>query len=213
MWIFVLSGVLLVVAGFNWWVGTWNCFLNLVNFYLAAMVASSFFEPLADWFESLNPSYTYVVDFVAVWALFAATFIGLRIVTDILTRYQLRMNQWLDYGLRTLLSGLLAYSFVSFMFFTWHVAPLPPHELRSDPQNSHIGIGPENMWLALIEYASRGSLSESKKTLFLADYEYVGPGDDAELNARIFYPTTNFVTKYARRRQDLSQFQTLRVKR
>lgn len=225
MWLWVFLGVFAVVAGFNWWVGAWNSMLNLINFYLAALVASSFFEPLADRLEAFNPTYTYVVDFVAVWALFAVMFAGLRITTDLLTKYQLRMNVWADYGVRTFLSIAVAFSFVCFMFFTLHVAPLPPDvfdpatpkelgDVRAGNRpNKLMGFGPDEIWMSLVKSSSRGSLAESKRGLFLEDYKLEDHPDDVKLQARVFDPQANFRLNYAIRRANLSKSETLRVKR
>ena len=75
--------ILLIVVGMTWWVGSWNIILTMTNFFIAALVASSFFEPLADTIEAFNPSITYIADFIAIWVLFVVTGILLRVATDL----------------------------------------------------------------------------------------------------------------------------------
>ena len=108
MMIWVLILIFLVVVGMNWWVGTWNTMINLINFFISALVASSFFEPLATLIESFAGTYALLVDFVAIWILFVVTFGILRGTTDFLTNYQLQMNLWVDYSIRAVLSIWLA---------------------------------------------------------------------------------------------------------
>ena len=53
---------------------------------LAMMLAFNYFEPLAAMLDGMEPSYTYLWDFLALWGLFAISFGLLRVVTDMLSR-------------------------------------------------------------------------------------------------------------------------------
>ena len=155
-----------LIVGMTWWLGSWNIFINLINFFIAALVASSFFESLAGMLESFDTTYRYFIDFVAIWLLFFITFGLLRLVTDFLTVYQMQMNFWVELPLRTILSLWLAGGFICFTFFTLHLAPLPPENYSSSPQTKLFGFGPDRMWAAFIQSRSRGALSESKMACF-----------------------------------------------
>ena len=147
IWFFIL--IVVVVIGATWVFGSWNIMINLVNFFIASLVASSYFELLAEKIESFNSSFTYLVDFIAIWLLFVVTFILLRLATDFLTKYQLRMNIWAEYAFRTVLSLWLAISFSYFVFFTFHLAPLPTSNFVTNPQQKMFGFGPDQQ-LSLI---------------------------------------------------------------
>lgn len=185
--------------------------LNLINFFIASMVASSFFEPMADLLESFNSTFTYVVDYIAIWLLFVLTFIALRLATDFLTKYQLRMNIWAEYGLRTVLSLWLAGGFVCFTFFTFHLAPFPISKFVDSPTEQLFGFGPDQKWMAFVQSRSRGALASGKNAAFLPEYDLVGHPDDAKLESRVFDPNAEFGTKYLDRRIKLSESKTLRV--
>lgn len=200
-----------LIVGMTWWLGSWNIFINLINFFIAALVASSFFESLAGMLESFDTTYRYFIDFVAIWLLFFITFGLLRLVTDFLTVYQMQMNFWVELPLRTILSLWLAGGFICFTFFTLHLAPLPPENYSSSPQTKLFGFGPDRMWAAFIQSRSRGALSESKNGLFLSEYDLDDHPDDVGLNCRVFDPFAQFGEKGVERRQQISQNETLRA--
>lgn len=213
MSILYLILVIAVVVGMTWWLGSWNIFINLVNFYISALVASSFFEPLAGKLESFDSSYEFVIDFVAIWLLFVVTFIALRICTDFLTQYRLRMNFWAEMGFRTVLSLWLAIGFACFAFFTLHLSPLPPDEFQPQPNQKLFGFGPDLMWMGFVQSRSRGALAESKSAALLPDYFYEDHPDDVDLDSRVFDPYATFGDRGRVRRQLISENETLRVAR
>ena len=211
MSILYLFLIIAVVVGAQWWFSSWNIFLNLINFFISALVASSFFEPLADKLESFDSSFTYIVDFIAIWLLFVATFVAMRLGTDMLSKYQLRMNVWAEFGLRTVLACWLAGGFVCFTFFTFHLAPFPPGEFIGSPKSVLFGFAPDRKWMAFVQSRSRGALSESKNASFLPEYDLPDHPEDIELAARVFDPHAEFAKKYIQRRATLSKSKTLRV--
>ena len=211
MSILYLCLIAVVIVAMTWWLGSWNILINLINFFIAALVASSFFEPLANLLQSFDPTYRFVVDFVAIWLLFFITFGLLRVFTDFLTIYQLQMNFWVELPLRTVLSLWLAGGFICFTFFTLHLAPLPPENYPYSPQTKLFGFGPDRMWAAFIQSRSRGALSESKNAAFLPEYDLDDHPDDAGLDCRVFDPFAQFGEKGVERRQKVSENETLRA--
>ncbi len=187
--------------------------LNLTNFFIAALVASNFFEPLADKLESFNPTYTYMVDFIAIWLLFVLTCGALRTATDFLTKYQLRMNIWAEYATRSVLSIWLGLAFCFFAFFTMHVSPLPTDQFVSSPKANLFGFAPDRKWMAFVQSRSRGALAAHKDAAFLPPYDLPVHPDDEGLEARVFDPNAEFAATYLQRRVNLSKSKTLRVAR
>ena len=211
MLIWVLILIFLIVVGMNWWVGTWNTMINLINFFIAALVASSFYEPLASLVESFVGTYALVVDFVAIWILFVVAFGILRVATDFLTNYQLQLNRWVDYSIRAVLTIWLAGGFICFTFFTLHLAPLPPNQYDVPSSGKLFGFGPDRMWMAFIQSRSRGALAEAKNAAFLPEYDLQDHPDDAKLDSRVFDPYSRFTLKSAVRRSIVSENESLRV--
>ena len=211
--IYVPIILLIVVIAMTWWLGSWNILLTLSNFFIAALVASAYFEPLADRLEASQPSFTYLCDFIAIWLLFLVVFVTLRMTTDFLTKYQLRMPIFVELPLRTILSVWLACSFVCFTYFTLHLAPLQNKHFTASPTKKLHGVGPDQMWMAFIQSRSRGPLAAPKKGLFLSEYDLVDHPDDADLNSRVFDPHAQFASTYLKRRAELSKSRTLRVRK
>lgn len=205
--------VFLIIVGMTWWLGSWNIIINLINFFIAALVASSFYENLAARLVAFNSTYEYLVDFIALWVLFAVTFILLRLATDLLSRYQLKMNIWAEYATRSILSVWLAVAFICFASFTLHTAPIPPDRFDRNPNQGMFGFGPDRMWMAFVQSRSRRALSESRQASFLPDYQLPEHPDDARLGARVFDPFSSFSERWTARRLELSQNSTLRVAR
>ena len=200
-----------LIIGINWWFGSWNIMINLINFYIAALVASNYFEVAADQIESANTTFTYMADFVALWGIFFLTFIILRSATDLLSRYKLQLPMWLEYTLRGVLGFWLATGFFFFSMFSLHLAPLPPTAFQTNVQDSTLGFGPDRMWMAFIQSRSRGALAESKNAMFVGQYDLQDHPDDTELNSRVFDPYGQFISRYHSRRENLSQLTALRV--
>lgn len=209
IWFLIL--IIAIVTGATWFFGSWNIMINLINFFIASLVASSYFELVAGQIESINSSYTYLADFVAIWLLFVVTFVFLRLGTDFMSKYQMRMNIWAEYGLRTVLSLWLAISFSYFAFFTFHLAPFAPSDFVSNPQEKLFGFAPDQQWMAFVQSRSRGALAASKNALFMPEYDLIPHPDDVELDCRVFDPHAAFAAKYLKRRISLSESTTLRV--
>ena len=152
-----------------------------------------------------------MVDFVGIWILFAASFVSLRIATDMFSKYQLRMNIWAEYVLRTVLSLWLAGGFACFACFTLHLAPFPTDAFIDNPKSNLFGFAPDRKWMAFVQSRSRGALAESKTGFFLPEYDLDDHPEDVELGARVFDPHAEFAQTYIDRRANLSRSKTLRV--
>lgn len=202
-----------MIIGISWWFGSWNIMINLINFYISALVASNYYEAAADQLESFNNTFTYVADFVALWGIFFVSFLVLRSITDMLSRYKMQLPNWLEYILRGVLGFWLAAGFFCFSMFSLHLAPLPPNVFQANVQDSTFGFGPDRMWLAFVQSRSRGALAESKNAMFVGEYDLQDHPDDVDLNSRVFDPHAQFIPTYHSRRQNLSEVTALRVKK
>ncbi|HMP79545.1 MAG TPA: hypothetical protein PKD54_08845 [Pirellulaceae bacterium] len=209
MWFGVAFLILLLVVGSTWWMGLWSNFLNLVNFFLAALCASAFYENVAWTIEQNAPAYTYLADFLAVWLTFFVVFVFLRVVTDVISRLRLKFDPITEYFGRSLLSLWLALSFIAFTFFTLHLAPLPPDSFQTTPDQRMIGVGPDRLWLGFIQSRSRGALSAYKTSDLFDDYDLLSHPDDLELDARVFDPQGKFIFEHRARRVRIANKEVL----
>jgi hypothetical protein len=207
----IFLGLSMVVAA-TWLVGLWNNVITWFNLVLSGLVATSFFEPLAMQVNNGAPESSYLVDFVAVWALFIGTFIILRIATEVLSQHRLLFDPWTENIGRSVMAVAIAGTLFSFASFTLHLAPLPAEGIWSDvfqpePGSRSFGIGADRAWMGFVKSASRGSLAESQRSPLLAPYELA-----TETTVREFDPAGELIARYRHRRLILSQQPNLQIR-
>src|SRR4051812_43411502 len=106
----MLLFLLLVLAGTAaavWFQGLWNAVVTLVNLILAGAIASSFFEPVSRMLEGISgdvKTYTYLLDFIVVWLLFAVSFGVLRAITDAISSKPVLFDFPVEVAGRTLMA-------------------------------------------------------------------------------------------------------------
>ena len=197
-----------------WFGGLWSTLLTLVNLLLAAMIATNFYEPAADYLDGIEPTFTYVYDFVCIWLLFLGSFAILRVGTALLSMYRVKFDIYTEMIGRPLVAMCLAGIFISFATFTIHLAPLTvsPFGFQREPDTVNLIIGPDNIWHGYIQYSSRYPMSAAREAWFLPEYDAPESEDDAARNCRVFDSTNIFIYKYHHRRADLSEASSLLIK-
>lgn len=196
---------ILVIAS-TWWFGMWSNFITLINFFIASLVASSFYENLGQELSVSMADYSAVVDFLAIWILFVGVFLLCRTITDILSPRQFKFDIVTEMIGRSVFSIWIACVFVSFTLFTFHMAPFHPDAFQKDVETSTLGIGPDRMWMAFIQSRSRGALSNSRASNFMyREYPESKHPDDAGLDARVFDENAEFIDIWHSNRARLSE--------
>lgn len=215
MELLLLVVMFLLVAASLWFSGFWSSFVSTINMFLAACFATAFFEPLADQIEYASPAtqtYTYMIDFVALWAMFVIAAMFIRAATESFSAVRLRFDPVTEMAGRSVMSVAAGLIFVCFAQFTLVTAPLPE-------SGSHKGsmLAPDRIWMGFTQSRSRGALAEAKDPGYLKPYK-MPPGlaehpDDAGLNARVFDPRGVFEDKYLERKKVFAEQKTQRVSR
>lgn len=212
MLIFIAISMFILIVASTWWFGLWSNLITLVNLLLASMLASICFEPVSLKLLTINSSYRYLYDFIAVWLVFLLAFAVLRGVTDFLSGYRLKFDPITELVGRSVLSIWIAGVFVCFAFFTLQMAPLKPSVYAENVPKSEMGTIPDRLWLSFIQSRSRGALAAPKKTNFLfAGYGLDDHRDDVEIDARVFDPRAEFLPYYSQKRRDIADRTVLRV--
>ncbi len=178
--------------------GMWSNAIRLINVVTAALLAMNFFEPVARWLYDMQPSYTYLWDFLSLWGLFGIFMVIFRELTSALSRVQVRFLKVADRIGSGLLSVWIGWVLVCFTMTTLHTAPLSRNFLFEGFQPEErmvMGLGPDRQWLGFTQKISTGAFSCSE------------PNE--------FDPNAEFMPKYATRRTDLEKHvassDTLRV--
>jgi hypothetical protein len=208
----ILFLIFVICVAALWFQGLWSNAITLLNMLLAMMLAFNYFEPLSDMLEGMEPSFTYLWDFLALWGLFAVSFGLLRVVTGLLSRHRVAFDFWVETVGRSLLAVWIAWLFIGFICATMHTAPLGPHPMGFQPtptSGEFLGLAPGRYWLAFMQSRSRGALSRPESDpARLSRRE-----QDKDLNVRIFDPESKFILKYYQRRVQFEAEPEYRVAR
>ncbi len=133
--------------------GLWSNAISFFNVMTAAMLASNYFETLADWLTKKFPSYTYLLDFLSLWAIFCAVLIVLRLLTDRISRVKVRFKMPVEWAGGIFFALWVGWIMVCFTTFSLHTAPLARNSFGGDFQptptsDMFFGLAPDRQWLA-----------------------------------------------------------------
>ena len=189
--------IIFIVIAMMWQEGLWSNALTFVNVVLAALLATNYYEPAADFFEDNAPSYSYLWDFIAIWLLFSVIYLILRAVTDGISRHRVRFKMPVELAGRIGFAALTAATIIGFFSMSLHTAPLARTAVKGGFQEqpmsgNFLGLAAGRKWLAFVQSRSRGPLSQVDET---------AAGTNG---VREFDPKSEFVLKYGQRRQDLN---------
>jgi hypothetical protein len=188
MFAWLLVVMIFICVALMWTEGMWANALTFVNTVFAALVALNFFEPVAALMEKYLRSYTYVLDFVALWLLFVISLAAFRAITDQTSRHAVRFKMPVEHTGRVVFALLTAWVLVCFTTAAMHTAPLSRSPFRGsfaqEPlANNFFGLAPDRILLSFVQQRSLGALARS--------------------NPRVFDETGDFIVRYGARRQSL----------
>jgi hypothetical protein len=171
----------LAAAGLMWLQGAWSNLITFFNLVFAALLASSFFEPLSTLFEDNRmASFRFLTEFSIIWLLFALLYGLMRMVTDMISKDRIEFPVAVEHSLNGVMSVVNAWVLVCFITMTLHLAPLGATPFRgafSNPtQSSFLGLSPDAMWLGFVRHQS--------KTIMSGDREFNAGGNFRDQHAR-----------------------------
>ncbi len=161
----ILSMILLFCIGFLFAEGMWSNALRFITVVAAALLATNYFEPVADQLDAWMPSYTYCWDFVALWGLFAVFVVLFRAITDQLSKVKVRFPAKIDRVGSVVFSALVGWVMVCFTLATLHTAPLGEKfcfGCFQYDQPMFLGfVSPDREWLSFVNRTCTGALCRS----------------------------------------------------
>ena len=183
-----------IVAAALWTQGLWSCAVTVVNMLVAMLIATNFYEPVCALLEGAGAkSFTYLLDFLILWVLFAVAFGILRAITDSLSQTKVKFVMPVEMAGRSLLAVWCAWLFVCFAAFSLHMAPLnsvSPLGAWSTPQApTFLVTSPDRLWLGFMHSRSQGALA----------------------GGQVFDPEAQFPLKYHDRRDKYAKAAEMRV--
>ena len=176
--------------------GMWSNAIRLINVVTAALLATNFFEPVAQWLDDWQPSYTYVWDFLALWGLFALFTIIFRVLTDQLSQVKVRFLNVADRIGSAFFALWIGWVMVCFTMMTLHAAPLARTFLFGGfkpEERMFMGLAPDQQWLGFVQKESLGAFCRSATP------------EEWEQEKYVFNPRAEFMPKYATRRANLQE--------
>lgn len=189
----VLFAILAIATGMLVLGGFWRALVTFFNVLVAASVATAWYETLANFLERFLADYTYLLDFLSIWLIFAVVVSLLRAATDWLSPNKVefpKLVEWIGGGFT---SFLTAWVLMAFTAASLHTAPVPRDVIQPTPDaRMFLGLAPDRKWLAWVR---NGSLS--------------GPFSRGEKH--VFDEQADFILRYADRRLKLEQSEGLRV--
>ncbi len=179
---FILA-IMVAVVAFMIAEGLWSNFIMFFNVMMAALVAMSYWEPLADKLNQLEGSFTYFWDFLSLWLIFAVTLGILRVLSDRLSNVRVRFFKPVEMAGGIFFALWTAWIVGSFALTSLHTAPLAQHSFGGDFQPKideymFFGLGPDRKWLAFNHSLSEGAYSKSTTNTFDPDADFVLRYDD-----------------------------------
>jgi hypothetical protein len=176
--------VLAATAAGVWFQGLWSAAITIVNMLLAMMIATSFYEPICSAVEKIGAAatYTYLLDFIVLWLLFAISFGILRSISDLLSKNNIKFEVPVEMAGRSVLALFCGWLMVVFVAFSLQMAPLnaesPLGAFATPNAKSFLGFAPDRMWQGFMYSRSR----------------------PAALGGRQFDPNADFALRYHDRR-------------
>ena len=209
MFFLFLLLIFLITAAALWFQGVWNIAITLINLILAMMIATNYFEPVATLIEGLGgASFTYLLDFIVLWVLFAFAFGILRLFSDMLSKKAVKFNLPVEMAGRSILAIWCGYLVVCFTAFSMQMAPLnnvtPMGAFETPTSSSFLGMAPDRQWLGFMQSRSRGALARGNFS------NNIHPSDQG-LNVETFDPHSEIPLRYRQRRESYSKAEGLRV--
>ncbi len=193
----VLTIILFVCVAMLVREGLWSNAVTFFNTVFAGLVATTLFEPLANWLDGMVPRGTYLWDFAALWGIFCITAAILRALTDFVSRVRVRFKKPVEMIGGFFFAFCVAWTMVCFTSMTLHTAPLAPEFLWGafyDKNSDDIFwdvTAPDRQWLGLVQQVSAGALSTT-----------VAAEAGGKVTKKVFDPKGRFIDTYGGRRAD-----------
>ena len=147
----ILLAVFVTVTAALWKEGLWSSLVMLLNVVLAATVATAWYEKIVAVLEPRLPSYTYLLDFVSMWALFCLLILGLREATDRISRTKVKLRRPVELFGGPLVAALVGWVMTCFTAVTLHTAPVPRGFVQPTPEaRMFFGLAPDRKWLSWV---------------------------------------------------------------
>jgi Colicin V production protein len=136
--------------------GLWSNAITLVNILISGLVAFGLYSPLTIYVdEYFEGQFTYVLDFVMIWGLFAVTMVILRAASGTASKTRLRFKNPIDPVGGPLVGSLAAWVLATFVMATLHTSPMGKEQfsgklVHADVESPSALSAPDLRWLRFV---------------------------------------------------------------
>jgi len=139
--------------------GLWSNTITLVHVIVSGLVAFAFYQPLTIYVdEMLSGEYTYLLDFVMIWALFVVTMVVCRAVAGAASKTRMRFKHPIDPVGGPLVGLVTAWVLAGIVLASLHTSPMPKNAFggsliysASDVDSKSGLLKPDLAWLRFVE--------------------------------------------------------------
>jgi uncharacterized membrane protein required for colicin V production len=143
--------------------GLWSNAISLINIVISGLVAFTFYPPLTIYFdEMLDGQYTYLLDFVMIWALFVVTMLIIRAVTGFASKTRMRFKHPIDPVGGPLVGLIAAWVLAGIVLASLHASPMPKNAFGGSLVYSNADVDsasglfkPDLGWLRFVEHVTK----------------------------------------------------------
>ncbi|MEN1679071.1 MAG: CvpA family protein [Planctomycetota bacterium] len=150
--------------------GLWSNTILLVQVILAGLLAFGFYQPLTVYIdEKTGGEYTYALDIVILWAIYAVSITLLKVICDALSKTKMKFPEAVDNAVGPLMGLLAGVVLAGIVGASLHVTPLPKDGLGGgmDYTGTSVAAAPlyrvDALWLRMVEAASSAGLGGGEK--------------------------------------------------
>lgn len=136
--------------------GLWNNTLSTINILLSGLIAFACYSPLAKLIaENGGGEYTYLLDFLCIWAVYTIAFIVLhRLLSQMLSRTRMRFKHPIDPVGGPLMAAVAGYLMTGIVAASMHAAPFDEDCFAGVfTESGRSAANPDVMWLNLCQNA------------------------------------------------------------
>jgi hypothetical protein len=175
--------------------GLWSGLVMLLNIVAAATFATAWYESLAAFLDAKLPSYTYLIDFLCLWGIFAVVLLVMRLLTDRVSTTKVKFLRQVELIGGPLVAAIAGWVMVCFAAASLHTAAVPRTLVQPTPEHRmFFGFAPDRTWINWVRFATKD-----------------GPFARPPEQAIVFDKNGDFILRYADRRLKLEQAEGLRV--
>ena len=188
----ILVGIVVIVT---WCVaseGVFGAGLTFLCVLFAGLLATNYFEPLADMIEGIvTRDYADAVAFLGLFIVL--TFLG-RLATDNIAPTEIEYDARIYQAGRWLFAAATGYTTMAILLTAVHAAPLPRNFLGFAPERRNLFdvAAPDRQWLGLVQHISERVLATGR----------IFDGSQAKVPETQQTVWPSFAIRYATRRQD-----------